>query len=509
MRTVRRLALGAIVIVLSLVIATCAALMTRDEASSCVLSTDLDQPINKEDIARISLSSSGLRVKGVLISSEQATNAHVIVSVAADEGLTVRAAVVATMTAMQEAALRSLLYGYPGSTSLGMYQQISAWGTVSERTDPRTSTEMFFNGGRGGQSGLTDIKGWEKLALGDAAQAVQRSGFPRAYDQHEHEARAIVGAVLRRDVSGDASQGCDSPDSIETMVEFALLNVGTEYEWQDKSGAAFVSAMAGMADVTLPSEITQLMKYEGSKTEGVTVKVIEGGGVATRDSLQRGDIIIASSKPGGKPSRAYIELGTEGAVDQAQDLDESTYVVGKFGGRVDSRPLALSKIVRVLRLTVAVSGGKWVFPMKKGTYSFRVNSYGPRFLNGDDYHNGSDFGTGGAEVPLVAMHDGTVIRSGYAGAWGNYLIVETGVPVKGMANATYKYLYAHLSRYEAGVRAGTRVKAGQRVGNVGNTGNSFGEHLHLTICTSMTCTSGNANGSVDPIPFLKSVGVTP
>ena len=169
----------------------------------------------------------------------------------------------------------------------------------------------------------------------------------------------------------------------------------------------------------------------------------------------------------------------------------------------------------VLRLTVdeialaSASTGPWQFPLKKGTYTFSSNSYGPRSLGGDDYHNGTDFGTGGGTPPLTAMHSGTIVRMGWGGAWGNYYVVETNVAVPGMPGATYKYLYGHLSRYAPGLSLGDRVSVGQYLGDVGDTGNSFGEHLHLTICTTMECTYGNAAGSVDPIPFLASVGVKP
>lgn len=187
--------------------------------------------------------------------------------------------------------------------------------------------------------------------------------------------------------------------------------------------------------------------------------------------------------------------------------------VGRDVSQVNLTGIDSRRVVKVLRLTVTnsliASSGEWVFPLQKGVYTYSAGSYGERDLGGDDYHNGTDFGTNGFEAPLVAMHDGTIVRAGYAGAWGNHLVVETGIPVPDMPGETYKYLYAHLSSYTFGLSLGAAVEAGQSVGNVGDTGNSFGEHLHLTICTTMACTDGNEEGSTDPIPFLASIGIVP
>ena len=42
---------------------------------------------------------------------------------------------------------------------------------------------------------LLAIPGWQQLSVNDAAQAVQRSGFPNAYGPHESAAREIIAAV--------------------------------------------------------------------------------------------------------------------------------------------------------------------------------------------------------------------------------------------------------------------------------------------------------------------------
>ena len=52
--------------------------------------------------------------------------------------------------------------------------------------------------------------------------------------------------------------------------------------------------------------------------------------------------------------------------------------------------------------------------------------------------------------------------------------------------------YGHLSNIS--VKVGQRVKKGQKIGNIGNTGNSTGPHLHFEVRVG--------GKGVDPFPYL-------
>ena len=82
-------------------------------------------------------------------------------------------------------------------------------------------------------------------------------------------------------------------------------------------------------------------------------------------------------------------------------------------------------------------------------------------------------------TPVVAMNDGVVIETvthctvgdhSCGGGWGNYVLVQHG--------GGYYTRYCHLSVVK---RDKGPVKRGEVVGNVGNTGHSFGDHLHLDV----------------------------
>jgi murein DD-endopeptidase MepM/ murein hydrolase activator NlpD len=84
-------------------------------------------------------------------------------------------------------------------------------------------------------------------------------------------------------------------------------------------------------------------------------------------------------------------------------------------------------------------------------------------------HTGVDFAAPRG-TRVLATADGVVISAGSRGGYGNAVEVKHG---SGIAT-----LYAHLSGFASGIRAGTRVRQGDVVGYVGSTGFATGPHLH-------------------------------
>lgn len=115
------------------------------------------------------------------------------------------------------------------------------------------------------------------------------------------------------------------------------------------------------------------------------------------------------------------------------------------------------------------------------------SSFKLRTLNGvTRWHNGIDTcrwsGTQGADV--IAVKDGVIESAGWNGGYGNLVVVNHG-------NGVLTY-YAHLSGYNCS--AGQSVSQGDVIGYAGNTGYSFGAHLHFGIMI---------NGDwVDPVLYV-------
>jgi murein DD-endopeptidase MepM/ murein hydrolase activator NlpD len=87
------------------------------------------------------------------------------------------------------------------------------------------------------------------------------------------------------------------------------------------------------------------------------------------------------------------------------------------------------------------------------------------------FHEGIDF-TAAVGSPIYATGDGVVSEAEYnSGGYGNKIIINHGY--------SYETVYAHLSRIK--VKIGQRVKRGEIIGLMGNTGKSTAPHLHYEV----------------------------
>jgi murein DD-endopeptidase MepM/ murein hydrolase activator NlpD len=99
-------------------------------------------------------------------------------------------------------------------------------------------------------------------------------------------------------------------------------------------------------------------------------------------------------------------------------------------------------------------------------------------------HKGLDF-TAPMGTPVYATGDGKVETSYYSNTFGNVVYVNHGF--------NFETRYAHLTKYI--VEAGERVKRGQIIGYVGNTGTSVSAHLHYEVLYK--------NEQINPINFFQ------
>lgn len=122
------------------------------------------------------------------LSTEQAENAAIIAAVGVRRGLPARAVSIALATAYQESKIRNLDHG--DRDSLGIFQQRPSmgWGTPEQLQDPYYATNAFYDA-------LEKVDGYQQMRITEAAQAVQRSGFPEAYEDHADDARALASAL--------------------------------------------------------------------------------------------------------------------------------------------------------------------------------------------------------------------------------------------------------------------------------------------------------------------------
>jgi hypothetical protein len=122
------------------------------------------------------------------LSPEQADSAALISAISVRRTLPARAATIAIATALRESRLSNISHGDRDSVGLFQQRPSQGWGSREQILDPVYSTNAFYDA-------LIKIAGYQALPITDAAQRVQRSGFPQAYAQHETQARSWASAL--------------------------------------------------------------------------------------------------------------------------------------------------------------------------------------------------------------------------------------------------------------------------------------------------------------------------
>lgn len=146
------------------------------------------------------------------LSTDQNANVRVIVGVAKGLKMDENAQIIAVMTALQETDLgadpTATRPNSDGDAGLFQQRQLPGWyGSLEMVNDPAYAAQAFFLGvtakgsgdwgsvGGGGHiPGLVDVKGWQGMEKGRAAQQVQKSAFPSYYSKHEQRATQLVRA---------------------------------------------------------------------------------------------------------------------------------------------------------------------------------------------------------------------------------------------------------------------------------------------------------------------------
>ncbi len=187
------------------------------------------------------------------------------------------------------------------------------------------------------------------------------------------------------------------------------------------------------------------------------------------------------------PNRSLQELGDDGPQNLSrllgfEPLRDAVYVL-----RVQPELLRGARYTLVIRADASLD-----FPVADRDAGAILSGFGAERDAGRRNHRGADiFAPRG--TPVVAAADGMVTRANTTEVGGNVVWMSS-------TNGRLRLYYAHLDSHA--VVAGQRVRAGDQLGTVGNTGNArtTSPHLHFGVY---------ARGAVDPDPFLRRVRVTP
>ncbi|SFQ16301.1 NlpC/P60 family protein [Amycolatopsis arida] len=170
------------------------------------------------------------------LTEEQLGIVALIISIGKQREMSPRAWQVAIQAGMTESGLRNLNYGDRDSLGIFQMRPSMGWGTPEQVTNPPYQVNKFYDV-------LSGIPNWERMRPGDAAQAVERSGFPDRY--HKWEAMAVhlvenLGQVSDAAGCGEGMGAALPPNqAAAAAIQFALREQGKPYVWGATGPSAY------------------------------------------------------------------------------------------------------------------------------------------------------------------------------------------------------------------------------------------------------------------------------
>lgn len=201
---------------------------------------------------------------------------------------------------------------------------------------------------------------------------------------------------------------------------------------------------------------------------------------ASRSQRRALDLQVALQQAAEAETQAAEQQAAEAQAAEARAAEQeaafwreaAAYATALQAAEAEAAEMARALSERLIREAVSSRGRSRVPALSWPAAGGITGSFGER--RPGHMHAGIDI-DGNTGDPVWAAGAGVVVLaggapSGYSG-YGTMVVIDHGY---GMST-----LYAHLSRLD--VRPGASVKAGERVGSVGSTGNSTGSHLHFEV----------------------------
>ncbi len=259
---------------------------------------------------------------------------------------------------------------------------------------------------------------------------------------------------------------------------------------QMKGGLTYLDVIFGSESLTdlltQLDNVAAIAAYDENLIE--SLRVAKADILDIKASIEQSKVIQEELKNSAETDKGSLQTASVEAEQYIDELESDIDRLQALYKEAEAEEERLNEEMRQLLISLAPSdyvGGVMIWPTPG--YSRVSSPFGMRthpVTGVYKMHTGIDIAAAGG-TQILAVGSGTVLKTGYSSAWGNYILIDHG---GGIAS-----FYAHLQS-SAIVGEGTAVAKGQKIGLVGTTGLSTGNHLHFEI---------RINGdSVEPLDYI-------
>lgn len=184
-----------------------------------------------------------------------------------------------------------------------------------------------------------------------------------------------------------------------------------------------------------------------------------------------------------EPIADEIRKAGFGGVDRYKELEgyensrlvmESTQKLDQISKQLYIQSKSFDEVIKMAKNKEAMlSCIPAITPISNKDLKHEPSGYGMRMhpiYKYAKFHAGMDF-TANTGTKIYATGDGVVEKAEYGSGYGNHVVINHGYG--------YKTLYAHMEKITSHI--GKKVKRGELIGHVGNTGLSAGPHVHYEV----------------------------
>ncbi len=267
--------------------------------------------------------------------------------------------------------------------------------------------------------------------------------------------------------------------NIEETLQIISDRLVMQHETGNSSIISYVLGSSDFADLLTRVEIANtLFEYDKTLIEGLTNDKIDLA--LLKDEL---------TSTRNKCNESVLALEDKQVELQRKINEATSYLIAyqndesKYQEQYDAKAAEMDQIANDIKKKLAeielqertnYSNEEFRFPLPYDTTYWNTGGFGWRvWKDGSrptDFHKGIDFACARG-TPILATNSGTVILRRNSPSFGLYLIVDHGGGVTS--------LYAHCSKLLVDVD--DKVQRGDKIAEVGSTGNSTGNHLHFSI----------------------------